>query len=188
MATVSVPLMTADEFFDFAHRPDNEGKFLELERGEVVVMPPAGKYHGFVCLNVGSILREFGKKRKKGYACSNDAGVIVERNPDTVRGPDISFFEDDQQPKTMERQYSTTTPKLVVEILSPHDQPGKLLRRIKQYLSRGIELVWVVDPENRFVSVYRPGREYQIISESEEITGEDVLPDLRCAVAEFFDG
>jgi hypothetical protein len=30
------------------------------------------------------------------------------------------------------------------------------------------------------------GRDHYVLEENEEITGEDVLPDFRCKVAEFF--
>jgi Uma2 family endonuclease len=104
MATVGTRLLTADEFYEWANRPDNRGRHFELERGEVVEIPPPGKYHGFVCSAVSRILGVFGVQRKKGYPCSNDAGMIVEKGPDTVRGPDVSFYEDDQTAENMERK------------------------------------------------------------------------------------
>jgi hypothetical protein len=36
------------------------------------------------------------------------------------------------------------------------------------------------------ITVYRTGREPLIFSESDEITGEDVLPELRLRVTDFF--
>lgn len=187
MATVDTKLLTAEEFFEWANRPENRGKNFELERGEILEMPPAGKFHGFVCCNVARILGIFAVQRKKGYPCSNDSGMIVEEAPDTVRGPDVSFYEDDQTADNMERKYAARPPKLVVEVLSPNDQRGKTDRRIKQYLKRGVALVWVVDPEVRTISVNRPGKEFHVIDDTEELTGEDVLPDFRCKAAEFFD-
>jgi Uma2 family endonuclease len=47
-------------------------------------------------------------------------------------------------------------------------------------------LLWLVDPEDRSVMVYRPGQLPRAVDETEELTGEDVLPDLRCRVADFF--
>jgi Uma2 family endonuclease len=44
----------------------------------------------------------------------------------------------------------------------------------------------VLDPEARNVTVYRPGKEEKVVLENEELTGEDVLPDLRVRVAELF--
>jgi Uma2 family endonuclease len=44
----------------------------------------------------------------------------------------------------------------------------------------------VVDPEVRSVTVYRPGQIMVVLDDTEELTGEDVLPDFRCRVADFF--
>src|SRR4051812_4743289 len=105
MATAETKLLTAEEFFEWVHRPENRDKQFELERGEIVEMPPPGKYHGFVCGNIARILGNFAEQRKNGYPCSNDSGMIVEQGPDTVRGPDVSFSEDDQNADNMERKY-----------------------------------------------------------------------------------
>ncbi len=186
MATVDTELMTAEGFYDWVHRPENLGRYFELERGRVVEMPPPGKYHGFVCSNANGILRDYAKRTGKGYPCGNDAGFIVERGPDTVRGPDVTYYEDDENADTMERKYPETPPRLIVEVMSPNDHPGRTNRRVEQYLKRGVPLVWVVDPEDRFITIYRPGKEHYTLDDSEELTGDDVLPDFRCRVAEFF--
>src|SRR5438874_10062199 len=96
MAIVASKLMTAEEFYDWANHPDNRDKYCELERGEIVEMTRPGIRHGFVCANVVRILQNFCIARKKGYVCSNDTGMVVERDPDTVRGPDVSLYEDVQ--------------------------------------------------------------------------------------------
>ncbi|HRA89064.1 MAG TPA: Uma2 family endonuclease, partial [Planctomycetaceae bacterium] len=81
MSTVSANAITAEEFFQWVNQPDNRDRRFELHEGEVIEMPPAGKYHGFVCGNVAGILRNFSIQRGKGYVCTNDAGVIVGRDP-----------------------------------------------------------------------------------------------------------
>ena len=50
--------------------------------------------------------------------------------------------------------------------------------------SRGVCLVWVVDPEDRSVTVYRPDKQYAIHNESGVLSGEDVLPGFSCRVAD----
>jgi len=187
MATVVTPLLTAEEFFEWMHRPENADRHFELERGEIVEMSLAGKFHGFVCANVSRILGNFTVQRRKGYICTNDAGVIVERDPDTVRGPDVTLYEDAQDAASMERQFAVRPPVLAVEVLSPTDRLNKMIVRVTQLLNRGVKLVWVVDPETRDVSVYRAGKDPYVLAAGSEISGEDVLPDFRCRVAEFFD-
>lgn len=186
MATVATKPITADEFYDFVHRPENRDRVFELERGEIVEMSRPGKLHGFVCANVIAILVLFARQRKKGYVCANDTGVVVEHDPDTVRGPDVMFYEDAKRYEDLEKKFGKTPPLLAVEVLSPNDRIGKVNRRIKEQLEFGTGLVWVVDPESRNVTVYRAGKDYSLFEESDEITGEDVLPDFRCNVAEFF--
>jgi Uma2 family endonuclease len=191
MATVATPLMTADEFYDFVHRPENRERVFELERGEIVEMSRPGKLHGFVCGNVARILGNFAFQRGKGYVCTNDTGVVVDRDPDTVRGPDVMFFEDSASSiDDLETKFGTKPARLAVEVLSPNDKPGKLNQRLRELFAFGTPLIWVIDPEIRALTIYQPGRgrriEQTTLEESEEITGEDILPDFKCKVAEFF--
>ncbi len=186
MATVASKLMTAEEFYDWVHRPENRDRVFELERGEIVPMTKPGKFHGFVCANVVWVLQNYVRQRKKGYICSNDTGVVVDRDPDTVRGPDILLFEDATKPEEIERKYGERPPLLAVEVLSPNDTLSKIIRRVREQLHFGTKLVWVVDPEESNVIVYRPGREEYVVGAAEELTGGDVLPDFRCLVAELF--
>jgi Uma2 family endonuclease len=190
MATVSTKPMTAEEFYEFTHRPENRDRIFELERGEIVEMSRPGKRHGFICANVVRILGNFASARKRGYVCSNDTGVIVERDPDTVRGPDILFYDEVITYEEIEEKYGNTPPLVAVEVLSPNDTHGKITRRVRQQLVAGTKLVWVVDPEARNGTVYRLGGDqrvtYYVVEENQELTGDDVLPDFRYKVEEFF--
>jgi Uma2 family endonuclease len=151
-----------------------------------VEVPPPSKPHGFVCGRVTGILTIFAVQRGKGYPCGNDSGILVEDDPDTVRGLDVSFYEDDQTLEKMEKPYAIRPPRLVVEVMSPNDKVTKVNVRVGQFFKRGVAMVWVVDPEVRCVTVYLPEKYPTVLDESEELTGADVLPDFRCRVADFF--
>ena len=92
MSIVATPLMTADEFFEFCHRPENRDRHYELERGRIVEMARPGQRHCVVCGNTTWILGSYSRQIRKGYVCSNDMGVIWEHDPDTVRGPDVLYY------------------------------------------------------------------------------------------------
>jgi Uma2 family endonuclease len=186
MATAETKLMTADEFYDWANRPENRDKYCELERGEIVEMSRPGRRHGLVCANVVGILGNFTARWKKGYICSNGTGVVVERNPDTVRGYDILLFDDARRFEEVEEKYGETPPLISVEVLWANKSAGQVMRRIDEQLRFGTQMVWVVDPDARNVIVHQPGEEPLIFEETEELTGGHVLPNLRCRVAEFF--
>lgn len=187
MASVTTTkLMTADEFFNWVHLPQHRDRHFELERGEVIEMPPPGERHGVICGNVGWILGGFVRQRNRGYVCTNDSGVVLETDPDTVRGIDVTLYDELRRYDELTAKYSVHLPTLAVEVLSPDDRPGKMLRRVTEFLRKGIPLVWLVDPQGRDVTVYRPDREAYVVDDQGEIIGEVLLPDFRCSVAEFF--
>jgi Uma2 family endonuclease len=186
MSTTITSRMTAEEFFEWANRPENRDRHFELERGEVVEMSRPGERHGFICNNVGRILGNFTFARRKGYVCSNDTGLLLERAPDTVRGPDVVLYEDSRRYDELNPKYSERRPTLAVEVLSPSDLWGKVTNRINRFLTCGIPMVWLVDPEGRTVTIYRPGQLPQVVEGQDELTGLDVLSGFRCRVADFF--
>jgi Uma2 family endonuclease len=177
--------MTADEFFEWCHRPENRDKHYELERGRVIELPPPGQLHGGISLNAGYLLNGYVRRQKKGFV-SGDAGVVVEREPDTVRGPDLAYYDITPRYADVPRQYATVPPKLIVEIISPNDRMGQIQRRVTRFHRMGVDLIWVIDPEDRIIMVFRPGEFTEVLTEEEELTGNGVLPEFRCRVAEFF--
>lgn len=178
-------LMTAEEFCDFVHRPENDFRFFELVRGEVIEMPPPKKRHGVVTARMHRLLANYACESRSYYTECNDAGVVLERGPDTVRGPDISLFAGEYEEDELDF-YSKSPPLLAVEVQSPEDKKKQVAQKIQDYLNNSVQLVWVADPVKRTVTVYRLNREPVVLTEESEITGEDVFPGFCCKVADFF--
>jgi Uma2 family endonuclease len=179
-------LLTAEEFYDFVHLPENADRWFELVRGEVIELPPPRKPHGFVCTKVASALDRYVTERGMGYVTSNDSGVILERLPDTVRGPDVALYEDASTYAELHPKYGEVPPRLAVEVLSPDDRAPAVMRKIADYLRSSVALVWVLDPELRTLTVHRPDAPQRLLNVDAEVTGEEILPNLRCRVADFF--
>ena len=186
MATVTSKLLTADEFYEWANRPRNRNKLHELDEGEIIEMPSPGELHGAVCCFIAYLLTKYVMERGKGYVCSNDTGLLIKRKPGTIRGPDIMLFDESVPISKLSRRFTIRVPRLVVEVMSPSDTMTKMNRRISQFLKRGIPLVWLVDPETRTVTVYRPGENLEVLRGTDELTGDDVLPKLRYRVEDLF--
>src|SRR5437660_11471867 len=134
-------LMTAEEFYDWANRPENENRWFELVRGEVIELPAPRVPHGVVAGNAVWILNGYVRQRRKGYVVSNDSGVILERDPDTVRGPDVALYEGARSFDELPPKYGEAPPLLVVEVLSPSDRADQINRKITDYLKSGVGLV-----------------------------------------------
>jgi Uma2 family endonuclease len=183
MSAIAAPLITAEEF---GRRPEPaDGSLDELVAGRVVIVGSRPKaLHGIVCSCVGSALGEFVGKRRLGWV-SGRAGVILRRNPDTVRGPDVSFYSITRQPNPPE-DYFEIPPDLAVEVLSPDDRRGRVRDKIREYVAAGVPLVWLVDPETRTVLEYRGSLRGTEYDEADTLDGGDVLPGFTCRVADFF--
>lgn len=184
--TTAKKLMTAEEFCDWVHQPEQADKWFELVRGEVIELPPPFKLHGVVCYNISRILGNFLFERGKGYLTGNDSGVILERDPDTVRGPDVALYEAAETFAELHPKYGEAPPRLAIEVLSPNDRANRVLRKINDYLRCGVALVWVIDPEIRTLTVHQPGKSQVELTADQEVTGEEVLPGFRCRVGDFF--
>jgi Uma2 family endonuclease len=184
MSTAAPPKLTADEFFRLPNPAD--GSKQELVRGEVVTMPPPGFRHGIVQTNIACLIQPFARANRLGRV-TVESGVVTEEDPDTVRGPDVAFWGVEGLPAgDVPVGYAPFPADLVVEVLSPSDRRRPVADKVREYLAHGTRMVWVVDPEDRNVTVYRQAAEGRLLWEDATITGEDVLPGFACRVAEFF--
>lgn len=184
MSTVAQKLITADEFFRMPEPPD--GSKQELVQGEVVTMPPTGFRHGSVQHYIAFQLEMFLQVHKLG-TITVESGVRTERDPDSVRGPDVAFWSKERIPLNEKPVgYPEVAADLCVEVMSPSDRVSQLRRKASEYLNHGVRLVWIVDPEDQTVTIYRQPGEGRVLSDNAEITGEDVLPGFQCKIGEFF--
>jgi Uma2 family endonuclease len=182
MSTAAQRLITAEEFFHLPNPPD--GSRQELVRGVIVTRPPPGGRHGACCSRIDRRLGNHVDANQLGTVCANDTGFISERDPDTVRGPDISFWSKKRLPEVPEG-YIEIPPDLAVEVVSPNDHYSRVQKKVRHHLTHGVRLVWVVDPEDRSVTVYR-SLQGTMLDESAVLSGEDVVPEFSCPVAELF--
>lgn len=177
-------LMTAEEFYVWLDRPENEDKLFELENGVPVQMPNPNNVHGAICFLVAYMLGLHLLPRG-GYVMTNDTGLVLRRRPDTVRGPDVMAFLTRPPFHELRRGPVEDVPALVVEVLSPSDRPSRTTPRVRGYLRRGVPMVWVIDPDDHTVTVHTADDDL-VLGETDEIAGGESLPDFRCPVAAFF--
>ncbi len=186
MSSAATNLMTAEEFYDWTHRPENRDRLFELADGEVFEMSLPGKQHCLVCGNACGLLWMYRRQHKNGNVFTNDMGIILERDPDTVRGPDVAYYLETTTFDDQERKYSDRMPALVVEVLSPNDRIGRMQKRINKFLEKGVGMVWLLDPESQTVSVYLPSQLPMVLEGDEEVSGQGVLLGFQCKACEFF--
>ena len=169
--------MTAEELL----HTSIPNKRTELVRGRLVVREPAGYRHGAVAMNLAIRLGQHVERTGTGQLLAAETGFTLSRNPDTVRAPDIAYVRRDRIPNDA-TAFPQLAPDLVVEVLSPDDRPGETLAKIGDWLEAGVQIVWVIDPERRLARVYRADGTESVLRDTDELTGEDVLPGFRCVL------
>lgn len=175
-------LVTAEEFADHP-----EWGPCELIRGKVVPLTNPKPLHGVLMGEIAFLLQAYVRQKKTGRVFVGDAGVFIERSPDTVRGPDVGYISEARLAKQGSLQkYFDVAPELCVEIVSPTDRWSEITEKVDMFLSIGVTLVWVIDPKLRNAHVFRKGREVLIVESTASLDGEDVLPEFRLPLQELF--
>ena len=181
--TTEARLLTAADLLQL----DSDGVRGELIRGVLCETMPTGQEHGEIAANLTIALGQFVKPRELGRITTSDAGVWLERDPDTVREPDVGFFSAAKVPPGVRvTGYSEVAPDLVIEISSPSDSRREVHDKARMWLSHGVPLVWVVHPETRTVDVYQTDGDAATLGEQDSLDGLDVLPGFACDVSAVF--
>jgi Uma2 family endonuclease len=174
-------LITGEELF---HSPDLGP--CELVDGRIVPLSPTRPEHGETELRLGRRLMDWALSSGRGRAFSGEVGLYIRRNPDTVRAADLMFISHERYARWGSATYLDVAPELVVEVLSPTDRRSDVLEKVGDYLSAGVDRVWVVDPKLRCVLAYRTLTEAQRFEMGDVLADEEILPGFSVAVADIF--
>jgi len=172
---------------DLVALPDGDGFRHELQAGLLVAEPRPFPLHARVQARVVTMLNEFVRPRGLGQVLC-DGGFLLAHDPDTVRGPDVSFVTRGRWAAQLDhRRFFPGAPDLAVEILSPSNRAGETHAKVADYLAAGARLVWIVDPQQDDVTVYRTLLVPRRLQGPEALGGEDVLPGFSVEVASIFE-
>jgi Uma2 family endonuclease len=176
-------LVTADDLFVM---PD-DNHFVELVRGEIRRSPLRGAAHGECAGHVARPLLAYAHKTGAGVVFLGNTGLILARDPDTVRAPDLIFVRSDALPPPPRPFYLDLVPTLVVEVVPSSVEQAEVMEKVEEYRAADIPHIWVVFPKARTVLIDGAGREPVTLSMGEAIDPGDVLPDMKpILLAEIF--
>jgi Uma2 family endonuclease len=119
---------------------------------------------------------------------TNDSGVVTERDPDTVRGPDVAFYSFARVPPgPMPRnRYLEVVPEVAFEVRSPGDRWSEIQIKVGEFRKAGVSVVCVADDPTERVHVF-DDEGNRILAGDDELTFPNLLPGFRVAVRRFFE-
>jgi len=185
MASINISTRyTAADLF----KMDDDARF-ELIEGELVEMAPPSFGHGSSVVDLAAELRGHIRRADLPLRCAVESGYLLARDPDTVLGPDISVVRSsDLVPGSEDSGYPEVVPMLVVEVVSPSNRTAEVRRKVRVYLSAGVPIVWIVNRQQRLITVHRPDMaDVELrVADGAVLDGEDVLPGFRLPLLELF--
>lgn len=167
MATV-LAAISVEQYLAASYEPDCEyvdGAIVERNSGE--------RDHSWL----QGILTSYLMTHRKQWGIRIFPAQRVQINPRRFRVPDITVVTG-PMPKG---QIFQEPPFLCIEILSPEDRMSRIIEKVKEYLTFGVQYVWVIDPANRSAWAYdhRGGHEV-----TDQLSTNQ--PDIMVSLADLF--
>lgn len=176
---------------DYLQLPD-ELQHYEIVDGGVIELGAPDDEHQICVRRLLRLLEDFTMERQLGEVLPVPFDVIVQRDPVRTRQPDL-FFLRKERGGTIEnlRQLARLeiAPDLVVEIISPSEETGRLLDKVDDYHSIGVQEVWLVYTQQQVVEVLgwqEEGWRWLGVFNGKGKVKSKVLPDLDFSVERIF--
>jgi Uma2 family endonuclease len=164
----------------------SDGNRYELVQGELRMMSPAGGRHGRITLKLGRRIGDHVEQHDLGETYAAETGFVLQRNPDTVRAPDVAFVSKSKLVRLVDESgYLPVAPDLIAEVLSPNDRASDVEEKVLAWLAAGVVSVLVVDPQNKLIRDYRSVHEIRTHTEG-SIDLTEVIPGFYLDVSDLF--
>jgi Uma2 family endonuclease len=172
--------LTLDEFL---RRPETKPAS-EYEDGEVIKKTMPTFWHGLIQSLLGFVFTLYLREHPIGHAGSEVRCIFGLHGRKRGYIPDFIFVVASRPGSLPTNGPFYGAPDLAVEILSPDDRMTRVQRKVRFYLANGVRLLWLIDPENRIVTVMTTPDQSITLSEDDELDGGDLLPGFRVPVRE----
>jgi Uma2 family endonuclease len=171
-ATLTVDPMTDEQFAEFcAEHPD---LFFEMTgEGDLIVMPPTYSLTGARSGEILGQLRNWAKQDGRGIIGDSSTGFRLPNG--ARRSPDAAWTLKSriaQLDPANRGKYWRLCPDFVIELKPSTDRPRLLREKMLEYLANGAQLAWLIDPDERSVTIYRPDGQLETRSGIDSIAGE----------------
>jgi Uma2 family endonuclease len=179
---VATTRMSLDEFLAL----EETKPYLELVDGEVIPKMAPTRAHGRLVARLTAALESYLSETGEGEVHTEVRHVS--RDEERVYLPDISVTLAGRLPADEGLGGpEELAPDFTIAVLSPDDQAGRVLERVEFYLRIGVRLIWLVDPERRTVTVYRPGEPLAVYRPPASLDATPVLRNFSLSLENLFD-
>jgi Uma2 family endonuclease len=170
---------------DVIEADDRADRLCELIDG-VLVQKTMGYYESLIAVKIIQFLAAFVDARGLGIVLGE--GGMLRILPQQVRIPDVCFiswerFPNRQLPK---EPIPAIVPDLAIEVLSKGNTEQEMRRKLLDYFTAGVRLVWYIDPSTRSARSYTAEDRCVELAETQSLSGGEVLPGFELPLSTLF--
>ncbi len=175
----SITSLNREQFYQLClNNPD-----LNLERnpqGELIIMSSVGAESGKKEANLITDITIWNRQKKLGEVFSSSTIFSLPKGGE--RSPDVAWLSSEKWEnlsKKKREEFPRICPDFVIELRSKSDRLKPLQEKMQEYLNSGLQLGWLINPQDKTVEIYRPNQPVEVLKMPVHLSGENVLPDLN---------
>ena len=170
--------LTDEQFYQLCQN-NRELNFERTTKGNLIIMSPVGGDSGNREAELIIDLGIWNRQTGLGYTFSSSTIFKLPNGAD--RSPDAAWIRKERwEALTPEqrRKFPPIAPDFVIELRSATDDLETLRDKMREYMDAGVQLAWLINPQQQQVEIYRPGQDVEVRNLPTELSGENVLPEF----------
>jgi Uma2 family endonuclease len=177
----------SDRDFEKLCANNPEVKFETTKEGKLIVMSPTGSESGRKNGRLFGQVWNWNEQTQLGIVFDSSTGFKLSNS--ATRSPDVSWIELSRWNSLTAKQqrgFAPIDPDFVIELMSPTDDLDELQQKMTEYMSCGVKLGWLINPDDKQVEIYRVGQNKEVLNNPQSLSGEKLMPNLIVNLSEIF--
>jgi Uma2 family endonuclease len=167
--------LTDEQFYQLCQN-NRELSFERTAKGKLIIMSPVGGESGNREADLIIDLGIWNRQTQLGFTFSSS--TIFKLPNGANRSPDAAWIQRERWEgltPEQKRRFPPIAPDFVIELRSATDDLEMLRDKMQEYMDAGVQLAWLINPQQQQVEIYRPGQDVEVRNLPTELLGEDVL-------------
>ncbi|MCB0212302.1 MAG: Uma2 family endonuclease [Anaerolineae bacterium] len=167
--------LTDDQLLEFCRI----NRDLQIERtaeGDLVIMSPVGAESSWRNSELTTQVHIWSKQDGTGIVFDSSGGFILPNG--AMRAPDVAWVKRSRLAgfdAAQKKKFLPLCPDFVIELRSASDRLQDLQSKMEEYVANGLELGWLINPEQKQIYVYDASGQVTQLDDVDTLSGEPVL-------------
>ena len=185
--SVNVKGVITPEQFEELCRANRDLRLELTSTGELIAMPPTGSRTGIRNAHLTYQLLAWAEKDRRGVTFDSSSGFTLPNN--AKRSPDAAWIKSERWDALTEDEqegFAPLCPDFVVEIRSRSDNFPRLQNKMREYISNGALMAWLIDLVKRRVYIYKPDQGVNVLENPDVVSDASLLPGFELSMPQLW--